>query len=79
MIAKLNAEITVKDTVHYQINKVKKHKTLKNLKRSDLKRKTKPFNDRVLLREFKINHLLKLQSAPNILNLKSAREYSDDA
>ena len=55
--------------MHYQINIGKKHNTLKNLKRSGARRKTKPFNDRVLLREFEKHHLLNLQNAQNLLNL----------
>lgn len=55
-------------TVHYQINKLKKHKTVYNLPRLGAKRKITTNEDRILLLEFKENIHLKPQSAANEWN-----------
>lgn len=87
MVAKFNAGIKIVDianeynvsrqTVHYQINKQKTHNTLRNLKRSGPKRKTTLADDRLLLREFKKNVLLKPQQAADILNLTAKTSISE--
>lgn len=87
MVAKFNAGTAVKDianefnvsrqTVHYQINKFKKHNDIQNLPRSGAKRKTTPTEDRVLLREFKKDIFLKPQSAANQWNLKANNSISE--
>jgi len=78
IIAKFNVGIKVLDianehkvsrqSIYYQINKIKKHNTLRNLKRTGPKRKTNLDDDRVLLREFKKNVFLKPRQAADLYN-----------
>lgn len=87
MVAKFNAGTAVKDiakefnvsrqTVHYQINKFKKHKDVSNIPRSGAKRKTTLTQDRVLLREFKKNIFLKPISAADQWNLTAKNPISE--